>query len=254
MSLSLVTIMSHPIAEGPSYKRGPPKGYIHAIEQRWHQVESLLGAILACPDPRVQAIISELREDDLAREIIHRVDMGPFVSLFQYCFDRSVFVLNVFQGPSGRLNQPAGVTKEDFFASILRSNEPSPAHRETHRSKRQSRISREIVSSSQGQLKRCAIQIMLLHLNSDAKLSIIPTMEWQDRLSNRLASSSSSPGVISKTYDNDSRSSPSAVTYDMTGAPLTQRRRLGITDEAPPEWKEMYTMDAFPGQNSSLNS
>jgi hypothetical protein len=44
---------------GPSFKRGPPKGYIRAIESRWHQVESLLGAILQCPDPRVQSIVSD---------------------------------------------------------------------------------------------------------------------------------------------------------------------------------------------------
>jgi hypothetical protein len=67
---------------GPSYKRGPPKGYIHAIEQRWHQVESLLGAIVACQDPRTQAIVSELKMDDLARGILDRVDAGPFVSLY----------------------------------------------------------------------------------------------------------------------------------------------------------------------------
>lgn len=65
---------------GPSYKRGPPKGYIHAIEQRWHQVESLLGAIMQCTDPRVQGIVSELRQDELAREILGRVDTGPYVS------------------------------------------------------------------------------------------------------------------------------------------------------------------------------
>jgi hypothetical protein len=69
------------ITLGPSYKRGPPKGYIHAIEQRWHQVESLLGAIVACQDPRTQAIVSELKKDDLARGILDRVDAGPFVSL-----------------------------------------------------------------------------------------------------------------------------------------------------------------------------
>lgn len=86
----LVTIYSHftPISKGnnsniigPSYKRGPPKGYIHAIEQRWHQVEALLGSILQCPDPRVQSIVSDLRQDDLAREILGRVDSGPYVSL-----------------------------------------------------------------------------------------------------------------------------------------------------------------------------
>jgi len=67
------------LAQGPSYKRGPPKGYIHAIEQRWHQVESLLGAILQCPDARVQSFVNDLKQDDLAREIIDRVDMGPYV-------------------------------------------------------------------------------------------------------------------------------------------------------------------------------
>ena len=66
---------------GPSFKRGPPKGYIHAIEQRWHQVESVLGAILSSKDPHVNALINNLRRDDLARDILNRVDLGPFVSI-----------------------------------------------------------------------------------------------------------------------------------------------------------------------------
>jgi hypothetical protein len=64
---------------GPSYKRGPPKGYIHAIEQRWHHVEAVLGAILSARDPRAQALVADLRRDELAREILSRVDVGPFV-------------------------------------------------------------------------------------------------------------------------------------------------------------------------------
>jgi hypothetical protein len=72
---------------GPSFKRGPPTGYINAVEKRWHQVESLLGAIMACPDPRTQAIISELRKDDLACAILDRVYSGPFVSIL---FTRSL--------------------------------------------------------------------------------------------------------------------------------------------------------------------
>ncbi|EIN11641.1 hypothetical protein PUNSTDRAFT_131800 [Punctularia strigosozonata HHB-11173 SS5] len=105
---------------GPGYKRGPPKGYIHAIEQRWHHVESILGAILASPDPRAQGLISDLRRDDLAREILNRVDAGPF-------------------GPSGRLHHPAFSTKEDMFASILHSHQASQ-NREGGRSQRQSHI------------------------------------------------------------------------------------------------------------------
>ncbi|RDB29501.1 Nitrogen assimilation transcription factor nit-4 [Hypsizygus marmoreus] len=179
---------------GPSYKRGPPKGYIHAIEQRWHQVESLLGAIVQCPDPRVQQIVSDLRQDDLAREIIRRVDNGPY-------------------GPSGRRSQPDGATKEDFFASILKSNESSSGSRDSARSRRQSRVSREIVSS-----------------NQDNGLSVLPTKEWQDSLSNRLASSSKN-GLD--------------MNYDQSRLP--RRRRLDnmpSTSQVQPDWNEMYTIDS----------
>ncbi|KAK7063985.1 Zn(2)-C6 fungal-type domain-containing protein [Favolaschia claudopus] len=179
---------------GPSYKRGPPKGYIHAIESRWHQVEALLGALLQCPDSRVQSIVSDLRTDELARDILGRVDAGPY-------------------GPSGRLDQPGGATKEDFFASILRSN-ASPQS-DTSRSRRQSRVSREKVSSIQ-----------------DRGLAVVPTKEWQDSLSNRLAASFASGSRVSS--------------FDVSGLPLTQRRRLnGSPSEPPaqPDWSEMYTLD-----------
>ncbi|GLB35813.1 putative fungal specific transcription factor [Lyophyllum shimeji] len=174
---------------GPSYKRGPPKGYIHAIEQRWHQVESLLGAIIQCPDPRVQEFVADLRQDDLAREIIRRVDNGPY-------------------GPSGRRNQPDGATKEEFFASILQSNEGGVSSRDSARARRQSRVSREIVSSTQ-----------------DNGLSVIPTKEWQDSLSNHLASSSKHSSA-----------------YDISRFP--RRRRLESTSLSQPDWNEMYTIDA----------
>lgn len=36
---------------GPSRKRGPPKGYIDAIESRLHQTEALVGIILALANP-----------------------------------------------------------------------------------------------------------------------------------------------------------------------------------------------------------
>ncbi|KAJ7170147.1 fungal-specific transcription factor domain-containing protein [Mycena filopes] len=202
-------LCSQPVINvGPSYKRGPPKGYIHAIESRWHQVESLLGAILQCPDARVQSI---LRTDELAREILGRVDAGPY-------------------GPSGRLEQPGGATKEDFFASILRSS-GSTQNNDSSRSRRQSRVSREKVSSIQGQFNVLS--------TAYRGLSVVPTREWQDSLSNRLASSSAS----------GSRS-PSV---DFTGVPLTQRRRLnGSASNLPaqPDWKDMYTLDSDNDETS----
>ncbi|KAG1757862.1 fungal-specific transcription factor domain-containing protein [Suillus lakei] len=191
----------------PSYKRGPPKGYIQAIEQRWHQVESLLGAVLSCPDTRVRQVIADIRQDDLAREILNRVDTGPF-------------------GPSGRLSQPAGATKEDFFACIFRSNEASA--RDSPRSRRQSRISREIVSSSR-----------------DNTLSTIPTSEWQDRLSASLTRGPVSRHGVSPAYN-------------LSGAPLQQRRRLDVPPSSSgphqPNWNEMYTMDALSDSDGTDES
>lgn len=64
--------------QGPSFKRGPPKGYIHAIEQRWHQVECILGTIMA--SPRARDIVNDLRQDAFARDVLDRVDAGPYVS------------------------------------------------------------------------------------------------------------------------------------------------------------------------------
>ncbi|CUA68348.1 Lactose regulatory protein LAC9 [Kluyveromyces lactis NRRL Y-1140] [Rhizoctonia solani] len=65
---------------GPSRKRGPPKGYIDAIEARLHQLEALLGTLIASPDPRAQSLIADLITDPLARHIIARVDESPFGS------------------------------------------------------------------------------------------------------------------------------------------------------------------------------
>ncbi|RIA97460.1 fungal-specific transcription factor domain-containing protein [Glomus cerebriforme] len=46
-------------------KRGPPKGYIEAIETRLHRMESLLGGLVHSNDPRAEAVLAELMQDDL---------------------------------------------------------------------------------------------------------------------------------------------------------------------------------------------
>ncbi|KAH8120062.1 fungal-specific transcription factor domain-containing protein [Phellopilus nigrolimitatus] len=106
--------------QGPSYKRGPPKGYIGAIEQRLHQVEAILGSIVSSKDARSQGIIANLKLDDVAKEIIKRVELGPY-------------------GSSGRTdtNSP----RQLDFSSTFDKHES--------RASRDSRISRETVSSSQ---------------------------------------------------------------------------------------------------------
>lgn len=106
---------------GPSYKRGPPKGYISAIEQRLHQVEAILGAIINSKDTKSQETISALRTDDIAREIIDRVDRGPY----------------------GSPSRTASAGPADFSATIRQLNESRE-----NRAARDSRVSRENLSTS----------------------------------------------------------------------------------------------------------
>ncbi|GAA5880402.1 hypothetical protein JCM3774_006436, partial [Rhodotorula dairenensis] len=57
---------------GTSRKRGPPKGYIEAIESRLHRMEVLLGGLLGSDDPRAQTLLGELIGDTEARDILAR--------------------------------------------------------------------------------------------------------------------------------------------------------------------------------------
>ncbi|KAG6336398.1 hypothetical protein ID866_2692 [Astraeus odoratus] len=83
---------------GPSRKRGPPKGYIDAIEARLHQTEALLGILLALEADQptgevvdrnqvqetlergrsLTSVLATLRKDTLAKEILNRVDLSPY--------------------------------------------------------------------------------------------------------------------------------------------------------------------------------
>ncbi|CDO71521.1 hypothetical protein BN946_scf184910.g20 [Trametes cinnabarina] len=47
---------------GPSRKRGPPKGYIDAIEARLHQTEALIGILLSSRDQRAKEVLEDLAE------------------------------------------------------------------------------------------------------------------------------------------------------------------------------------------------
>ncbi|KAJ6591294.1 hypothetical protein DFH09DRAFT_834512, partial [Mycena vulgaris] len=64
---------------GPSRKRGPPKGYIDAIEARLHQTEALVGILLAAAGrggPRGRHADSQ--QDPLARAILARIDSSAY--------------------------------------------------------------------------------------------------------------------------------------------------------------------------------
>ncbi|KAJ7076495.1 fungal-specific transcription factor domain-containing protein [Mycena belliarum] len=69
---------------GPSRKRGPPKGYIDAIEARLHQTEALVGILLSAAggreggDQRADGLMKDLRDDPLARAILARIEASPY--------------------------------------------------------------------------------------------------------------------------------------------------------------------------------
>ncbi|KAJ6591306.1 fungal-specific transcription factor domain-containing protein [Mycena vulgaris] len=66
---------------GPSRKRGPPKGYIDAIEARLHQTEALVGILLAAAgrgEARAGGVLRDLGEDPLARAILARIDSSAY--------------------------------------------------------------------------------------------------------------------------------------------------------------------------------
>ncbi|CAK5278863.1 unnamed protein product [Mycena citricolor] len=87
---------------GPSRKRGPPKGYIDAIEARLHQTEALIGILLTAAGVRAEptglvdaseeenggarkeidrmarSVLMDMAEDPLARAILTRIDQSAY--------------------------------------------------------------------------------------------------------------------------------------------------------------------------------
>lgn len=54
--------------------RGPAKGYLSALEEEKHQMEALIGTLLASQDHRARTLIQDILQDPLAREVLSRVD------------------------------------------------------------------------------------------------------------------------------------------------------------------------------------
>ncbi|CAG7850422.1 SubName: Full=Uncharacterized protein {ECO:0000313/EMBL:CCA69624.1} [Serendipita indica DSM 11827] len=60
--------------KGPSRKRGPAKGYLSDLEMKLHQMEALIGVLLASNDPRAVSLVADISQDSAARDILQRVD------------------------------------------------------------------------------------------------------------------------------------------------------------------------------------
>lgn len=190
---------------GPSFRRGPPKGYIKALEHRLHQMESTLAAIMTSKDPRAQGVIADLRRDSMARDILEGVDTGPF-------------------GPTGRVKRSVDPTQDNFFASIVSAAPPKQA---SERSRRQSRMSRESVTKK------------------DPSVLERPTLEWQDRLSEALALWAANPDPPEyprgRRRDPHMSSTELPAISESSLEPARQRRRLDTTALAPDTtWNDLH--------------
>ncbi|KAI0697737.1 fungal-specific transcription factor domain-containing protein [Cerioporus squamosus] len=178
----------------PSFRRGPPKGYIQALEHRLHQVESVLAGIMSSADPRAQSIIEELRQDELAAYILDSVDAGPF-------------------GRTGREKRAIDTSKDNFFSSIVTAQPKTLSHR----SRRQSRATRENVIESV--------------IASDPQIQTTrPTLAWQDKLSARLVHTlSSGSRTLSQSGSQSPRTAMSPSEFsadDLDFEPPRTKRRL----------------------------
>ncbi|OSD03232.1 hypothetical protein PYCCODRAFT_1388765 [Trametes coccinea BRFM310] len=193
--------------QGPSFKRGPPKGYIHSIEQRWHQVECILATIME--SPRAQDIVNDLRGDPFASSILDRVQSGPY-------------------GARSRLEQPPDTTSESFYASLVQVPDTT-APRDDRRSRRQSRVTREMVSQ-------------------DPTALATPTREWQEQLSRRLTYGTqwAYSGTPMSPVSRSSSSAGGSNDYART------RRRLDYSGQSSSgpfqqhNWDNLYTLSDAP--------
>ncbi|OSC99336.1 hypothetical protein PYCCODRAFT_1373230 [Trametes coccinea BRFM310] len=178
----------------PSFRRGPPKGYIQALEHRLHQVESVLAAIMSSTDIRSRSVIDELRKDELAAHILETVNVGPF-------------------GRAGREKRSIDPTKDNFFSSIV-TDRPKA---QSHRSRRESRATRETVIENV--------------ISRDPHTQTTrPTLAWQDRLSERLAASfggsTPTPPPMHRPVTLDSHLRPD---QGLASEPPKTRRRLDVS-------------------------
>ncbi|KAI0697535.1 fungal-specific transcription factor domain-containing protein [Cytidiella melzeri] len=146
--------------------------------------------------PKAQDIVVDLRTDRFAKDILDRVKSGPY-------------------GSVGRSSTKAVVPGEDGFYTTIMSQSAS----DDRRSKRQSRQSREFVSSQ------------------DGTASAVPTPEWQEQLYRRLSSIQSSGMASPATQYSTASSSEHArfPSYSSSSGQPARRRRIDAPISSIPE-------------------
>ncbi|TFK46082.1 hypothetical protein OE88DRAFT_1050205 [Heliocybe sulcata] len=67
------------IYSGPVYRRGPPKGYTAALEQRSYRNECILSAIMQSSHPLARHLVALMAQDEFTRQTLQNVVTGPLV-------------------------------------------------------------------------------------------------------------------------------------------------------------------------------
>jgi hypothetical protein len=67
--------------------------------------EALLGVLMSTSDSRAQGLLADLRQDELARGILNRVDAGRFVSPLISSIPPSFHMFNPGSGRAGISNE-----------------------------------------------------------------------------------------------------------------------------------------------------
>ena len=122
----------HLFAAGPNFKRGPPKGYIQALEHRLQLVETVLSAIITSDEPSSKSIVNSLSKDSVARNVMEFVHYGPF-------------------GPANASHSNGDEQAFDsLYGAPVNKQASNRLHNRSGRGNRESRIERELMSQNQG--------------------------------------------------------------------------------------------------------
>lgn len=218
---------------GPSRKRGPPKGYIDAIESRLHQTEALVGIILSLanperglldggifslrifpnqviiilfiddpkPDDRARSLIEDLRNNDpLAREIVERVDCGAYGTKGRRAgLSFSGNAKNPRAGSAASGDEGLG----DISSGTVKDNNKNVGGSQVQGRPRKTGAGQEsepgILLSTQCVLIFISASLII---NNDVIIFSSPSNEWQDAVVERLK-------VAARTRNTTNVSSPS---------------------------------------------
>ncbi|KAG0277738.1 hypothetical protein BGZ95_005433 [Linnemannia exigua] len=120
----------------PTKKRGPPKGYIEAIEARLHRMEGLLGGLVKDKDPRAEIVRAEL--DAMARE----AEMTGLKLRRSKAYEEMTMAMGIITTSMPSESNASAMKESSFSAAI-------PVDRQPHQQSSKSSSSEHVSTSQQ---------------------------------------------------------------------------------------------------------